>query len=174
MQTVVFERATMRNQNTPHIDDPMIACNDRFFKNKLGIGVGHQTLFLNYLLCRKTGEKNEILTPVGCPLRCGPELMVSVGEGGKLFGRLNTNERLTYDKFSRRDKLRLSILPATKKLKLADPATKSIRSGITAAQGGLFLLLFLPTKKSKRGKPINCVKGSFPIRYNVLTSFQYS
>jgi hypothetical protein len=30
-----------------------------------------------------------------------------------------------------------------------DPATETFGSGISAAQGGLLLLLFLPTKKSK-------------------------
>jgi hypothetical protein len=42
------------------------------------------------------------------------------------------------------------ILPATKKLKLADPATETIRSGITAAKGGFFCYFSCPSRKVKR------------------------
>ncbi len=66
-----------------------------FFRNTGNeLPVPPRTIFQRYLLRRNTKQKNEIFTPVGCPSRCGPELMVSVGEGDKLFELLNANERI--------------------------------------------------------------------------------
>ncbi len=56
-----------------------------------------------------------------------------VDQAGKLFERLNGDEPLGSDKQDRQTNIRHSTLTATKKLKLTARATKTIRSGITAA-----------------------------------------
>ena len=87
--------------------------------------------------------------PVGCPLRCGPGLILSVDHGGKLLERLKVKESLYSDELDWPTNPGISLLPATKKLKLADPATESIRSGITAVQGGFFCYFSCPSRKVK-------------------------
>ena len=82
----------------------------------------------------------------GSPLRCGPEPVVSVDHGGKLFERINGNE------------LPVAIngiiqtnpgIPFYQRV--FAHATESIGSGMTAAQGRVSFVTFLcPAKKSKR------------------------
>jgi hypothetical protein len=43
----------------------------------------------------------------------------------------------------------IPLLPATKKLKLADPFTEGIRLGKTVAQGGFFCYFSCPSRKVK-------------------------
>ncbi|RJP86288.1 MAG: hypothetical protein C4518_14290 [Desulfobacteraceae bacterium] len=88
------------------------------------------------------------------PLRCGPDLLASVEEGGKLFERLNFENLDAFDKCFRTNHSRHIDLPAS----FCPRHGSQMVRGFSAAQGGLLLLLFLPVKKSKeKHKPRDIV-----------------
>ena len=100
--------------------------------------------FYGRTVLREMDEK--IYSLGGGPLRCGPDPVVSVDNGGKLFERINANEPAGFDKCYRRNKSRIStslseFLPTPRQ----PPGQGAFRSAGRVS----FVTFLCPSKKSK-------------------------
>ncbi|RJP88584.1 MAG: hypothetical protein C4518_10970 [Desulfobacteraceae bacterium] len=96
--------------------------------------------------------RSSVASGIFCPLRCGPDPMVSVEYGGKLFERLKTNKPLGFDRHFRNIALRHSNFVSEF---LPTPRKPEASGGFPQRTGRVSFATFLFPQKKSRGKKVD-------------------